>query len=210
MGVKERLIEYLNYKGISKSTFCATIGVSTAFISSMRKSMQPDKLAVIKTKYSDLDIGWLQTGIGTMVPDKVEYSEIRAALVKLLPISAYGGTLQNFIISVNESDCEKVISPVRGADFAITIAGDSMAPEYPNGAKILIKKINKDDYIEWGKVYVMDTTQGVVVRILAPSINEGCWRCISINTDQERYAPFDINQNSVYAVYRVLFCMAIK
>lgn len=69
------------------------------------------------------------------------------------------------------SDCERVISPIKGADFAITVAGDSMAPEYPEGAKILIKKINEEAFIEWGKVYVLDTCNGTVVKKLMPSDN---------------------------------------
>lgn len=67
MTVKERLIEYISYKKISKSDFCRTIGVSTAFVSSMRISIQPDKIKNIALKYPDLNTGWLLTGEGEML-----------------------------------------------------------------------------------------------------------------------------------------------
>jgi hypothetical protein len=67
MTVKERLIKYLEYKKISKSDFGKEIGVSSAYVTSMRKSIQPDKIESIALKYPDLDTEWLLTGKGSML-----------------------------------------------------------------------------------------------------------------------------------------------
>lgn len=67
MAVKERLIDFLNYKGISKSEFGRIIGVSSAFVTSMRKSIQPDKVESIANSFPDLNINWLMTGEGEML-----------------------------------------------------------------------------------------------------------------------------------------------
>lgn len=64
--VKERLIAYLDKKGINKSEFGRAIGVSTAFVTSIRQSIQPDKLEKIASIYTDLNIDWLLTGNGEM------------------------------------------------------------------------------------------------------------------------------------------------
>src|SRR5690606_29465813 len=56
-------------------------------------------------------------------------------LIPKLPISAQGGSLNDFFVAVKDTDCEKVVSPVKGADFAMTVAGDSMWPEYPGGSQ---------------------------------------------------------------------------
>ena len=129
--------------------------------------------------------------------------------VPLLPISAQGGSLNDFVVSVKESDCEKIISPVKGADWAITVSGESMSPEYPSGAQVLIKKINEKAFIDWGKVYVLDTCNGTVIKILVPSEKEGYVKCVSINPDN-RYAPFEVSFDDIYGVYRVLLCMSVK
>lgn len=71
MTVKERLEEYLKYKKINKSAFGREIGVSNAYISSIRKSIQPDKLKAIALSYSDLNIDWLLTGEGKMLKTDV-------------------------------------------------------------------------------------------------------------------------------------------
>lgn len=131
--------------------------------------------------------------------------------VMMLPISAQAGTLNDFIVSVKDNDTERIISPVKGADFAITVTGDSMAPEFSNGSQILIKKINHNSFIEWGKVYVLDTTNGIVLKIINEcKENVDCLVCTSINSDQERYAPFKVPKSDIIGMYRVMLCMSMK
>ena len=160
---------------------------------------------------------WLLTGEGEMLnmdspaPRVIRTSagDIDSTTVLLLPVSAQGGSLNDFIVSVKENDCEKVVSPIRGVDFAMTVSGDSMAPEYPSGSRILIKKINERAFIEWGKVYVLDTCNGSIIKILTPSEQEGHVRCLSINPDPV-YAPFDVAMCDIYGIYKVLLCMSTK
>lgn len=127
--------------------------------------------------------------------------------IPLLPISAQGGTLNDFVVSVKNSDCERVISPVKGADFAMSVAGDSMAPEYPSGSQVLIKKINERAFIDWGKVYVLDTCNGTIIKRLMPTDKKERVKCVSINPE---YPPFEVDLSDVYGMYRVLLCMSIK
>ena len=65
--MKQRVKEYLKYKGVKTIEFSATIGVSNAYISSIKKSIQPDKLTRIQECYPDLNIEWLVTGRGNML-----------------------------------------------------------------------------------------------------------------------------------------------
>lgn len=62
MSVKEKLKTYLREKGVTQAEFAESIGVSTGYVNAIRKSIQPDKLAIIKSKYPDLDISWLLAG----------------------------------------------------------------------------------------------------------------------------------------------------
>ncbi len=65
--VKQRLIKYLAEKHISKTEFGRTIGVSNAYVSSIRESISPDKIQSIALNYPDLNIEWLLTGEGPML-----------------------------------------------------------------------------------------------------------------------------------------------
>ena len=138
----------------------------------------------------------------TLTNDKV-------TLVPLLPISAQGGTLNDFVLAVNERNCEKIISPIGKVDFAITVSGDSMAPEFPSGSQVLIKKINERAFIDWGRTYVLDTCNGTVIKKLMPSDSgdSALVKCVSINP---AYPPFEVNLHDVYGIYRVMLVRAIK
>ena len=219
---KERLLQFLRYKKLGQQKFEISIGMSNGWANKVGDSIRENTLQKIKEVYPELNIAWLKSGVGSMlvgdgevtletpIYNKTDTSEeITAKQVPLLPIAAQGGILNDFIVSVKENDCEKVISPIRGADFAMSISGDSMAPEYPNGSQIFIKRINEKAFIEWGKVYVLDTCNGAVVKILVPSENKDSVRCVSINTDPI-FAPFEIAWEDIHGVYRVLLCMSVK
>lgn len=135
--------------------------------------------------------------------------------VPLLPVSAQGGSLDDFVVSIKDSDCEKIISPIKGADFAMTVSGDSMAPEYPSGSKILIKKINERSFIEWGRCYVLDTCNGTVIKKLdAPTEHDEQYgidyvTCVSVNPNPI-YKPFRVPTKDIYGMYRVLLLLTEK
>lgn len=176
-----------------------------------------DFIQRLKNLIPSLNERWLLTGQDTMLNDgsdnRTETPEVRESVnkVPLLPLDAIAGSLNDFVASVNKYDCEQAVNPIEGADFAITVSGESMTPEYPNGSRIFIKRIKESAFIDWGRVYVLDTCNGVVVKRLVPSEKdtEKYVRCLSINPDP-MYAPFEVAWEDVYGVYRVLLCMSMK
>ena len=218
MGLKSRILEFIDYKGITVQSFEKIANLSNAAVDKMGDNTRMTTLDKISNAFPNLDINWLRTGEGTMLkeekiqkeenPQEVEKREEEIYTVPLLPISAIGGSLNDFVVSVKASECERIISPIKGADFAIPIAGDSMAPEYPNGSLLFIKKINERAFIDWGKAYVLDTCNGVVIKKLMPvEGNKECVQCVSINPD---YPPFEVSYEDIYGVYRVMICMTLK
>ena len=69
--VRQRLESFLELKKISKSEFGRLIGVSSAYITSMRKSIQPDKVKSIALNFPELNINWLLTGNGEMLKENI-------------------------------------------------------------------------------------------------------------------------------------------
>ena len=209
----EKLLDFLK---MSPASFAKSLGYGSPnkiyYILRFRNGVSSDVANDICKEYPNVIYDWLMTGEGEMLKEgKSNLPVVNDVVyfVPLLPISAQGGSLSDFIVSVKDSDCEMVVSPIKGADFAITVAGDSMAPEYPNGSQVLIKKINEKAFIDWGKVYVLDTCNGSVIKILVPSEKENHVRCLSINPDP-KFAPFDIAHEDIYGVYRVMLCMSVK
>ena len=158
---------------------------------------------------------WLLTGEGDMLTTveqpKQENEESDGKLIPLLPLSAEGGSLDGFDnLGVSLPDCEVIYSPIKDADMAITVSGKSMEPDYPEGCRVVVKRINHALFIEWGREYVLDTTNGIVLKTLTPAKDPDYIRCTSINPDQQRYAPFEIPKASIRGVYRVHLMMGRK
>ena len=130
-----------------------------------------------------------------------------ATSILVIPTEAMAGTLGEFSTSIAAYDCERIISPIKDVDYAIKIHGDSMSPEYPSGSLALIKKINEKAFIEWGKVYVLDTVNGVVIKSVRKSERENEVECVSLNPN---YQPFRIDKTYIFGWYRVLMVLAMK
>ena len=128
--------------------------------------------------------------------------------VPLIPVEAHAGSLVGFSESVNDYDCETIVSPVRGASFAIQVTGESMAPAYPSGARILCQRINEDAFIEWGKVYLLDTVNGAILKQVRKADQPDRIVCCSLNPSPE-YAPFEIETRHINAWFRVLMVMSL-
>ena len=127
--------------------------------------------------------------------------------VPVLPTEAMAGTLGDFALAVQDYECERMVSPVKGADFAIKIQGDSMSPEYPSGSVCLIKKVNEKAFIEWGKVYVLDTENGAVIKQIRRTDRENVVECVSLNP---AFQPFTIDCSYIKGWYRILMLISLK
>ncbi len=225
---KDRLsavIQHLkeNRSIFNDADFATSIGKARSYISEVKsgkRSLTEHFVLKICNAFPEISSSWLLTGEGSMLvenspselnqtPSEVEKtsSEEKTMQIPLIPISAQGGSLNDFVTSVDVTECEMIISPIKGADYAITVSGESMSPEYPSGSQVLIKKINERAFIDWGRVYVLDTCNGTVVKRLFPAETPGSVLCKSINPE---YPPFEVSLEDVYGVYRVLMCMSMK
>lgn len=199
-------------KIVNQADFASKLGYERSTISGMTSGKKPisESFANKVCEIFDVNLDWMRTGDGEMLKDIGNGNALMHTLsgVPLLPISAQGGTLNDFVMSVKDGDCERIISPIKGIDFVMPIAGDSMAPEYPSGSYVHVKKINEHSFIEWGKVYVLDTCNGIVIKEIHEG-NEGCVKCVSINPDP-KYSPFNICFEDIYGMYKVILCQALK
>ena len=208
----DRFDKYMEAKGLNDNKVTNELSLSIGLLGKSRKENRDlsDKvIEQILNFYTDLNKVWLLTGEGEMLQGGVQGTETTniANTIPLLPVSAQGGSLNDFVVSVKEKDCERIISPIKDAEYAMSVSGDSMSPEYPSGSQILIKRINEKAFSDWGRTYVLDTCNGTVIKRLFPTENKDRVICKSINPE---YPPFEVCLADVYGVYRVLMCMSLK
>ena len=65
--VKERLIQFIEYKGISKYEFEKRCVLSPRYVSNIKNSIQPDKMERIAIAFPELNFDWLLIGRGSML-----------------------------------------------------------------------------------------------------------------------------------------------
>ena len=219
MSLQDRIRQFISYIGLTVSEFEGKAGLSNGSVSKMGDGTRRTTIDKISNSFPELSKVWLLTGEGEMLTTdapvveqrKQETEENEGKLIPLLPLSAEGGSLDGFDnLGVSLPDCEVIYSPIKDADMAITVSGKSMEPDYPEGCRVVVKRINHALFIEWGREYVLDTTNGIVLKTLEPSDDPNFIRCTSLNPDQRRYAPFEVPKESVRGVYRVHLMMGRK
>lgn len=197
-------------EGITQEQLAQNINVHKSYISDMANGRVPVTQQVTDAILELYPYAKDYLAVDSPVPTTPAPATSEGKLVPLLPVEAVGGRLDGFAADgVMLSNCEKIMSPFGGTDFGMRVKGDSMFPEYPNGCLIFIKR-NVSTWIEWGRVYVLDTCDGVVLKqIVKSDLGDDYFCCRSFNVERG-YTPFDIPRSDVFGVYRVLGLIAEK
>lgn len=164
MDIKSRLLEFVAYKKVSRRKFQEKIGVSNSYIQNISEGIGADVLNRISIQFPELNTTWLLTGEGEML--KRSSTPVHKNTRPRIPYDAAAGTLTETVEGITEYECEEVpvISVFPKYDFTIRIVGRSMEPEYFAGDEVACLKVNEKRFLQWGRVHVLDTTQGVVIK----------------------------------------------
>lgn len=174
---------------------------------SLSKAIKGDEKYLTESFVAKVQYASKQLSQGNLSILNIQPTQPNNESVLIIPTEAMAGTLGEFAESVSLFDCERIVSPIKGADYAIKVHGDSMSPEYPSGSIVLIKKVNEQAFIEWGKVYVLDTDNGAVIKSVRNTELESVIECVSANP---AYQPFRVNTKYIRGWYRVLMVLSAK
>ena len=209
--ILDRLKVFIDMKGIPVATFEKSIGMSNASFGKQLKkkgAIGSDKLENILRIYSDLSPQWLMTGEGEMLKSDEDRSEDKGRIDTKdydhaigtrprIPYDASAGTLSIAVNPVLHNDCEHipVIPTFPRYDFTIVTRGDSMLPEFQSGDELACAFVKESSFIQWGRVHVLDTAQGVVVKKIFN--NKDNILCRSINKE---YPDFEVPKDEIYHI----------
>lgn len=152
--VKQRLIRFLKYKGLSQKKFETALGFANGYVNNISRSIGGDKIKVIEEHYPELNTRWVLFGEGEMlnssdlspklVQDKKIYSTNRHGVrfyiqedgellmqVPVVPFDALGSMADDYtdLVASREEGQTKMF-PVdavhHGKYFAFVVDNDSM------------------------------------------------------------------------------------
>ena len=206
--MKERIMEFVRYKGIPVSTFEQLCGLSNAYVKNISKGVGADKLEKILNAFPELNRTWLLTGEGSMLRNNnneayeayetYENNETNDHTLPLIPIAAVAGFNGLDIPGIPLAQCPQYSIPdfiEQKAEYLIRVSGSSMYPKYSSGDILACRRIQEITFIQWGKIYVIDSQQGAMVKRLfeIPDNPEQ----ILCQSDNPKYPPFKLPKSEI-------------
>lgn len=202
MTVNNRIQELVNnlYSG-NKRAFSQAISVSPAVIENIigKRQSNPsyDVTYKIISSIDNINAEWLITGKGEMLMKK----EATITTRPRIPLHAAAGSLTIAESGVMLEECEQlpIIESLPKYDFTIRVRGNSMVPEFHSGDEVACLFIREQSFIQWGRIHVLDTAQGIVMKMLDDAGD--CFICRSANTN---YKEFKIPKSEVFNIALVV------
>ena len=149
-----------------------------------------------------LNSEWLLRGRGEMyLPESADANQGIQETRPRIPYDAAAGALTVGVDGVMEYECEQVplINTLPKYDFTILVRGESMMPEIQSGDEIACALISESAFIQWGRVHVLDTSQGIVVKRIYEK-GDG----ILCKSDNLRYSEYVIPKSEIYHIALVV------
>ena len=202
MCVKERLIEFIKHKRVTKRQFYMKVGLSSGFLNKS-KSIGSNKIRKIIQTYPELSIEWVVMGTGNMLHSTDERRDKQTSKF-LLPLLDIATVVREPDLSLKN----KSIIPIdhfslgRGyvdCQTAIQVWGDSMHPEFCAGDIVVLRKVESLDHLKWGFVHLVITKEHqYFFNRVARSRDKNKICLLSAQPDPE---SFEINKEDIIRTY---------
>lgn len=106
-----------------------------------------------------------------------------------------------FLDSPNETSIDMIVPGFSECKFAINAYGDSMYPVIKSGQIVLLMEW-KENFIEWGRIYLVVTKNGYrTIKYIKPSNEHGSISCESEN--KENNPPFNVKLEDIHKIFLV-------
>lgn len=131
-------------------------------------------------------------------------------------ITASCGLPNGFNSVILKTDCERYVIPdMPNCDFTIRAGGRSMinrnVPERSINDRDIVgcRIVRSRSHVRWGEVYALSTYDGIMIKKIERSEQDGYITCVPFNTD-EGFKPYDIPLEEVYDWALVVGAVSIK
>lgn len=215
MTIKERLIKFIEHKGVTKYNFYKTVGLSNGFLDK-EGAIYSSKCELISEAFPDLNIDWLITGRGNMSLHSKAYSisdldnnVISEPMVPLVNFGAVAGSSSsNFSITDDDIQDNYVVPDFQNIQFMIRVQGSSMYPKYTAGDIVACRILHEPSFIQWNKVHVLATKeQGILIKRLKKGTTKDTYCCVSENKE---YDSFNIPIEDCYGIALVVGVIRVE
>lgn len=217
---KTKMLEGLidHFTNGNKAQFAKLLGVSAQTVSAWiaRNTFDAE---LIYTKCRCISSSWLLTGEGSMLASSSSSSPSSTSIpaahhapqgskagIPLIPLDAIAGFPVDETAATYLESCERYVIPefqAKGADFLIRVSGDSMVPLYYSGDLLACHKLTDIRFFQWGTIYVLETSQGILVkRVQESNEHDDCILCVSENDSVHK--PFLLPRDDIRSMSTII------
>lgn len=205
MELSKRIEKIVEYSGLSIPKFAEFVGFKTPqavreLIKGNTKTLSFQAQEKIISSYPEINIEWLTRGEGEMLSSTAPPPP---SVVDTRPrVDQYAAGGGNEVLDgVTLAQCEQVpvVPMFPHYTFTMRVTGESMVPYINPGDEVACLKIEESSFMQWGRIYVLSTTQGFIVKKIFDA-GDGI-RCVSIN---ESYQDFVIPKSEIYSFNLVI------
>lgn len=216
--MNERLKIFVNHlkeqrSVLSDAEFARLTGKQRSYLSEIisgKRVLSEQYVLKIADVFPQLNKNWLISGNGQMlVAKEKQYRDAKGQVLPLLPIVAMAGYNEdNWTAYINTHPIYSV-PDVPTADFLIKVGGDSMQPKYYEGDMIACRFVKELLFFQWGKTYVLDTSQGVMVKNIYED-KDNPDNVVLVSENAEKYPPFSIPRSDIRKLALVVGSLRIR
>lgn len=229
MEFKDRLKIAIENKGVTPYAIGRDTKVSKVSVLNYLNGTKPniDNISIL-AEYLGVSVEWLISGENIQTDKKQEenqdnsnftphYEELAGKAIPHIDIvTASCGLPNGFNSAIMKGDCERYVIPdMPGCDFTIRAGGRSMinrnVPERSINDRDIVgcRIVRSRSHIRWGEVYALATYDGIMIKKIEQSEQEGYITCVPFNKD-EGYKPYDVPINEVYDWALVVGVVSVK
>lgn len=201
--IKDRILKVAETYKVSKEKFFEELDISYGNFKGSAKKTPINSLFLenLLTKYPELSAEWLVTGRGPMLRNDTPVAQRTTELgagIPLIPIEAIAGIPAGEDIGIRFIDCTRYVIPEfanLNVEYMVRVSGSSMYPKYSNGDVLACRRIQDVLFFQWGKIYVIDSSQGPLVKRVFQ--DEDPDRILLVSDNKEHYPPFSIPKSDI-------------
>ena len=209
--IKERIIQFIKYKGISKNAFENACNMSKRYISNLKGTPGARIIKNIHDAFPELNTTWLITGTGEMLSESTEtqesalLNENRAPILPTLVAGCPNVDILEFVQNnIEKLELSRIIVLDTPIDLWHMIRDDALSPTFKIGDKIALLAYDRGEENPIpGKIYAVDTvSNGLVIRKLIPKEDTGY---IAKSLNEEKYPDFIIKEDEIIRIFRIVY-----
>lgn len=206
MGIKERLVTFLEHLKIGQKKFEVAAGLSNGFVNNIGNGISTISTNKIRSAYPELNIDWLLTGEGDMfntvsiVKEPHEpYGKVNNG-IPVYDIDATAGGGLDFSNQLPETIKGYINLPnFKNCIAFIMVKGDSMYPRFKAGDLIGLEPLLDMDIIQWGQTYVVLTKDNQrLLKYVRKGKDE---KHLILRSENPKYDDMDLHKSKVQKLF---------